>query len=225
MNPTPFCGDLVLTDRVSNAVVEYNLIHDNLMAGCTGAHIDALDLNMDNGVIRGNRIWSCGTQCVFTGDPGSMLIENNMIEETNSCGDCGGPAELALMGTNVVRYNTIEGGDGYGLPDRPGNSTVYANIFLGATYCQTNVANVSVTYSFNIWLSGSGCGSNPKVCVPRLANGSLWTNTDRQADFHLASNDTCAVGAGNPNQYPAQDLDEATRPQGGGTPDAGADER
>ena len=34
------------------------------------------------------------------------------------------------MGENVVRYNTIEGADGYGLPDRPGNSTVYGNIFL-----------------------------------------------------------------------------------------------
>jgi hypothetical protein len=225
MNSTPFCGDLVLTDRVNDAVVEYNLIHDNLMAGCNGAHIDALDLNMVNGVIRGNRIWSCGTQCVFTGDPGSMLIENNMIEETNSCSDCGGPAELALMGDNIVRYNTVEGGTGYGLPDRPGNSTVYGNLFLGGTWCQTGVTNVSVSYSNNVWLSGSGCGTSPKVCVPRLADGSLYTNTDRQADFHLAANDTCTAGAGHPTLYPPRDLDEASRPSGGAVADAGADER
>jgi hypothetical protein len=223
MNSTPFCGDLVLTDRVNDAVVEYNLIHDNLMAGCNGAHIDALDLNMVNGVIRGNRIWSCGTQCVFTGDPGSMLIENNMIEETNSCSDCQGPLELAVMGDVVVRNNTIEGGQGYGRdPDRPGTAIVYGNLFLSGG-CISSNGVVSVTYDYNVFGSGSGCGPHRKVCVPRLADGSLYTNVDRQADYHLHSTDTCAAGAGNPTLYPAQDVDEASRPETG-LVDAGADE-
>ena len=47
----------------------YNLIHDNIGTGCGSVHIDALDLYMVEGVIRGNRIWACGTQCIFTGDP------------------------------------------------------------------------------------------------------------------------------------------------------------
>jgi hypothetical protein len=225
MSSPEFCGDLVSSDRTTNPVVEYNLIHGaKPPPECGGAHDDALDLNFVNGVVRGNRIWDCGSQCLFTGDPGSMLIENNMIEETNTCSDCGGPLELAIMGTNTVRYNTIEGDDGYGRdPDRPGNSTVYGNIFLTGSSCQNGGA-VSVSYDHNIYPPGSnGCGTNPKICTPRLADGNLWTNTDRQADYHLAATDTCALGAG-ANSYPPLDLDQQPRPQNG-TPDAGADER
>ncbi len=109
------CADLIVTGHTFNPVIEYNQIHDNKGTGCNGAHIDALDLNVVNGIIRGNRIWWCGTQCIFSGDPSSMLIENNMIEETNACGDgCDGPQELAVMGDVTFRYNTIEGDDGYG---------------------------------------------------------------------------------------------------------------
>ena len=73
---------------------------------------------------------------------------------------------------------------------------------------------------------GSGaCGTNAKFCTPRLAStGQLWTNVDQNADFHLASNDTCALGAGNSASVAPRDIDEQTRPQGG-APDAGADER
>ena len=64
------CADLIVTGHTFNPVIEYNQIHDNKSTGCNGAHIDALDLNVTNGIIRGNRIWWCGTQCIFSGDPG-----------------------------------------------------------------------------------------------------------------------------------------------------------
>jgi hypothetical protein len=228
------CSDLVQTadEPTQGWVVEYNLVHDNKSAGCGDAHIDAFDVYMVDGVIRGNRIWWCGTQCIFTGDPSSILVENNMIEETRACGSgCAGPQELALMGTFTVRYNTIEGDDGYGKDDprdtRRGSGEVYGNVFLGpAKYtCRDQGSSViRVNRHNNVYPPGSSsCGSAPKFCTPRLANGSLYTDGDRQADFHIAASDTCARGAGPPG-YPAVDLDQQARPQAG-TPDAGADER
>jgi hypothetical protein len=62
------------------------------------------------------------------------------------------------------------------------------------------------------------------VCRPRLADGHLYTDVDRKADYHLHPQDTCARGAGNAGAHPAEDLDEERRPQGGAV-DAGADER
>jgi hypothetical protein len=83
---------------------------------------------------------------------------------------------------------------------------------------------ISASYDYNVFAPGSSvCGAHSKTCTPRLASGNTWTNTDQSADYHLAANDTCALGAGEPGDYPSQDLDGTTRPQG--APDAGADER
>ena len=115
--------------------------------------------------------------------------------------------------------------DGYGRdPDRPGNANVYANVFLTKYVGCAGGGTVSVSYDRNVFAPGSdNCGSNARFCTPRLADGNLYTNVDRQADYHLAANDTCALGAGNQSLYPARDLDEASRPSG--PVDAGADER
>jgi hypothetical protein len=192
------CGDLVSSEHVTGAFVEYSLVHDNKSDGCGGAHIDAFDVNFTDGVIRGNRIWWCGTQCIFTGDPGSMLIEHNVIEETNACGSgCGGPQELAVMGDTEIRYNTIEGGTGYGLePDRPGNANVHHNVFLTYGGCSNDTSGaVRVVCDSNVFPSGGG-GTNAKACVPRLLDGTLWSNVDRQARFRFDPADTCSSGRG-----------------------------
>jgi len=78
------------------------------------------------------------------------------------------------MGTNIVRYNTIEGDDGYGLADRPGNSQVYGNIFLGNAYSRcAGGTNVTVIYDHNVFPPGSSnCGTAAKSCTPRLADGT-----------------------------------------------------
>jgi hypothetical protein len=224
------CSDLVQSGN-AQFVVEFNLVHENKSTGCSGAHIDGFDLNPDDtgSVVRGNRIWWCGTQCIFTGDPGKLLVENNMIEETNACGSgCDGPQEIALMGDTVVRYNTVEGDDGYGCnscsPTRPGNTVIYGNVFLSSYASCAGGGVITASYDYNVFAPGSSvCGAHSKTCTPRLASGNTWTNTDQSADYHLAANDTCALGAGEPGDYPSQDLDGTTRPQG--APDAGADER
>lgn len=194
------CSDLVQSGD-AQFVVEYNLVHDNLDTGCGGAHIDAMDLNpadSPQSVVRGNRIWWCGTQCVFTGDPGSLLVENNMIEETAACGSgCDAPQELALMGNTVVRWNTIEGDTGYGCescsPGRAGNANVTHNLFLSSQGCDTdNGGIVVVACDSNVFVRDPG-GTNSKVCTPKLVSG-LYTDIDRQAQYELASDDTCARG-------------------------------
>ncbi len=214
------CSDLVQSadEPTKGWVIEYNIVHDNKNTGCAGAHIDAFDIYVTDGVIRGNRIWWCGTQCIFTGDPSSILIENNMIEETNACGRSGstGPQELAVMGTTTVRYNTIEGGDGYGRdPDRPGNATIYGNIFLSRYSGCAGGGAVTASYSGNVFAPGHGrLRLELKICTPRLADGNLYTNVDRQADYHLAANDTCALGAGHAANAPPAGSRPAGPPAG-----------
>ena len=69
IGPHTACNDLVLTGRVRGVVVAYNLIHDNIGTRCGSVHIDALDLDMVEGVIRGNRIWACGHAVHLHGRP------------------------------------------------------------------------------------------------------------------------------------------------------------
>lgn len=202
-NPN-LCADLVVTGDVVNPSIIGNSIHDNHSDGCGGAHIDALDLNVTGAIIKGNRIWWCGTQCVFTGDPGTNnLLEDNMIEETNACGSgCDGPQEVALMGDWTVRWNTIEGDQGYGKESstdpRPGNANVNHNLYLSLHgSCDDTSGIVWVNYDSNVWAPpGNTCATanNSTACTPRLAGGTLYSDTDRQADYTLAPNDTCALG-------------------------------
>jgi hypothetical protein len=197
------CGDLVVTGRTDRLQVTDSSIHDNRGDGCGSAHIDALDLNVTNAVIAGNRIWWCGTQCVFTGDPGSGLLEDNMIEETSACGGgCDGPQEVALMGTWTVRWNTIEGDEGYGRePDRPGHMTIEHNLFLtshGA--CDDASGRVTARYDANVFAPplASRCG-DATACTPTFSDGRSYDGADRRADYTLAVNDDCArrhAGAG-----------------------------
>jgi hypothetical protein len=231
LNGEDWCGDIFRVEGSTNLTVEYNQIHGvKGVTPCLGAHTDAMDSQMTNGVIRGNRIWACGGQCVFFhNDSTGTVIENNMIEETNACGgDCGAPDEIGTWGTVTIRYNTLDGNTGFGKEDpndpRPGNANVYANIFLTETVtCNDTTGIVLTTYDHNVWAGGTPNCGNAKVCTPRLTDGTLWTNTDRQADFHLAASDTCARDAGAGAISVAKDIDEQTRPQGAAI-DIGADE-
>ncbi len=130
------------------------------------------------------------------------------------------------MGTMTVRYNTIEGYDGYGRdPDRPGNATIYGNLFLTQYIGCAGGGTVTASYSGNVFRHRAAGQLRYRREVLRAATRErqAYTNVDRQADYHLAANDTCAKGAGSASGLPAQDIDEEARPQGG-APDAGADE-
>ena len=155
-------------------------------------------------------------EITFSGEDFQVLTAAN---RNDAMGHVGGNPNAVVIDT------VLEGDDGYGRdPDRPGNATVYGNLFLSHYNSCAGGGTVSVSYDHNVFApGGGGCGAGAKLCTPRLANGQLYTNVDRQADYHLAPNDTCALGAGKAGAHPAQDLDGEARPRG--AVDAGADER
>ena len=209
------------TNPIHDLHLEYNLIHDNVKIGCSSdAHNDAIQFEGAGTVIRGNRIWNCGTQCIFegAGNPGN-IIENNMVEETNACGPCSDSTEISSADPDVIiRYNTLDGVMRFYNPRRPAaHATVYGNVFLNQNFCDQ-----ASTYSYNVFPRGVHCGTHAVSCTPRVATGNLWTNTDMRADYHLSTRDTCARGAGDPLHFPAFDIDGQRRPLG--AVDAGADE-
>jgi hypothetical protein len=238
-SPGDLCSDLTQSGE-AEGFIEYNDIHGG-HDDCGGVHIDAIDLNPpDAGLgvteIRGNHIWDCGEQCFFVGDPGTWLFENNMVEESSFA--FADAQEIAGMGTGTFRFNTIDGdvgewgkedptpGDGCTAPDdcRPGDVDVYGNLFLeGSPDCDDTTGIVTSDWTNNIWPTAGSTCDGAKVCTPRMSDGNLWTNTDRNANTHISNTDTCARGFGTGNPAtPAKDIDGEDRPNG--TTDAGADE-
>ena len=127
------------------------------------------------------------------------------------------------MGTTTVRYNTIEGYDGYGWdPDRPGNATVYANVFLTKYVGCAGGGTVSVSYDRNVFAPGSdNSGAMPasalrarrrKPVHERRPEGGSPPGRER----HLR------LGCREPVALPRPDS-RSERPSG--PVDAGADER
>ena len=211
-----------------NIFLLYNLIHTDNQNSClnNGDHTDALQIypaggTVDNVVIRGNRFWWCGEQCIFLGDGNytHTVIENNMVEETDACGNCGPAMEVNFFSDNnastgdVFQYNTVEG-----VAQLPNNVPARGNVFLTPQSC------TGAVYSFDVFPAsgGSTCGTSPKRCTPLLASGSFYSG-DRNADWHISSSDTCARDAGDPTSFPPTDIDQQIRPMGK-APDAGADE-
>ena len=212
-----------------NMFLLYNLIHTNNQNPClnNGDHTDALQIypaggTVDNVVIRGNRFWWCGEQCIFLGDGNytNTTVENNMVEETDACGNCGPAMEVNFHSDNnastgdVFQYNTVEG-----VASLPTNVPARGNVFLTPQICQ------SAVYSFNVYPTsgGSTCGTNAKRCTPMWASGSPYSG-DNNADWHISSSDTCARNAGNAPTFPSLDLDRQARPGSNGNVDAGADQ-
>jgi hypothetical protein len=226
----PACEDLVETYDEPVAGIQFirNDIHtDDTVDGftaCNGAHLDGADMRGTNNVWDGNRFWWC-TQCVFYGESDSTgtVFQNNMIEETNACASgCDAPQEVSLPGGGTIRYNTMEGTLTTG-----GTAVVYGNVFLGNNQ-PVQCSGGGMTFTNNTFTDGSGTCNGAKVCSPKLAaTGATWGTGNgsdiANADFRLASDDTCArnYGTGTPVLID-HDWTFESRPQG--TQDAGADE-
>jgi hypothetical protein len=201
--------------------IENNLIHDNHDEGCAGGnpHNDAIQMEADNSVVSGNRIWWCGTQCIFQGYNGQNdVIENNMIEESDGCGRCGDSSEVGAAGNVLFQNNTVRGTVTFSGGTIPAQATVRDNIFLTGVGCDP-----AGTYTYNLFpTNGSTCGTNAKRGTPMLSNGRALSSVV-DADYHLSPLDSVAVDAGSPSSFSATDIDGQLRSLGGAV-DLGADE-
>lgn len=81
------------------------------------------------------------------------------------------------------------------------------------------------TWEYNVVADGSCSAGGGKAGTPAFIGPTPQSSygSSTVPNFHLAANDTVALGAGDPARYPATDYDGNARPQRA-APDAGADE-
>ena len=183
----------------------YNVVHDidagssNTCQGTShaGIHVDCMQNNGGvNITIEGNIFYNCPTSDIqwnpFSGATfGTQVIQNNWFGPTGCCNGLvlGSQTSNSDCSPIIVRNNVLHQDINWVSCSKQGQ--VYSNIFLGS--CSSGSS-----YSYNVFTSGSTCGANSKKCTPKLASGDPgWGGG--QPNPHLASGDTCAVGAGNPS--------------------------
>jgi hypothetical protein len=162
----------------------------------------------------------------MTGDFGVMdniTIENSWFGPTVGVDGTGGPVALNWNATRdcpgaVVRYNTFIDSGFQVVCSVDSSLQLYGNIvpILNDFNCNAWKA----VSSYNV---GEGGTADPS-CGPGsyVAPGGVAFVNRAAGDYHLAPG-SAAIGRGDPNRYPATDIDGQTRPIGS-APDAGADE-
>ncbi len=192
---------------------------------CSGAkHVDCLQfLGGEYVTVRNSRFYNCATTNMILRPyqnalASNVTIENNFLQDTIDNGGISlniGSGGDTISGTNTIRYNS--GGSMSWAPSS-GTVSVVGNAFATGA-CQSNVS-----YSYNVWTPSwsASCGSNAKKANPTFVGPIPTPALNAVApNYHLASTDTVARGAGSSTSYPATDIDGQTRTS---PPDAGADQ-
>lgn len=186
-----------------------------------GSHLECLyAADVQNFTVRNSQFRNCAVMDLFftklSGvDPRGITVENNFFDRTGSHGGSLSKGFYAIkfnevIGTvadMVIRYNSFY--DPIAFTGSFSNARVVANVGP-----QTACA-AGVTFRYNVWTSKT-CGATDKQAASGFADPGNY-------DFHLAAG-SAALGAGDPSEAPAVDIDGDRRPSAT-RPDAGADQR
>jgi hypothetical protein len=208
--------------NTSGAAVPTNILidgvdfHDFTRRQDPNAHVECLQFGAgENVTIRNSRFRNCETQGLFIRSWGgtarirNFVIENNFFDRTTV-----GYYPLRVSTMAGVTYDNIKIRYNSGLQSfivDPGSAT---NVEWVGNFAprEQSMCTSSQTFRYNVW-DDADCSATDK----KAAGGFL---APLVTDLHLLPTSP-AVGAGDPNDHPATDIDGHPR---GDDPDAGADE-
>jgi hypothetical protein len=207
-------------------ITDHNNTCSDVSGSGNGRHVDCMQILAGHYItVRNSTFYNCATSDIiarpFRDSLDNLLFENNFFGEVLHPGAALnlGASGDTFGGTNIVRYNVIQSA-GIQCSPSPGCMQIYGNI-MAIGSCQSG------SYSYNVFFANwsATCGSNSKRGNPSFVGPTPnpgYMNGIRP-NYHLASNDTVALNAGDPNRYPATDIDGQAR-KVGAAPEAGADE-
>jgi hypothetical protein len=200
----------------SNILIDGVDFHDFTRVQDPSAHVECLQFGAgENVTIRNSRFRNCETQGLFIRSWGgtarirNFLIENNFFDATTV-----GFYPLRVSTMQGVLYENIDIRYNSGLqPFLVDDGAATGVEWVGNLAPRPQSAcYASQTFRHNVW-NGADCSPTDQNAAPHFV--------DPQAtDLHLLPSSP-AIGAGDPNDYPATDIDGQPRDT---NPDAGADE-
>ncbi len=226
-------GEVSSGTTISNVLVDGVRFHD--ISRCpSGDHLEVIriDENASNVTIRRSRFVGNdpNTSTIFVtntdtepGDPHDITIENNFFAKTpNAYYAIATQRPVIQTCTNIrIRYNSFAV-----TPLTTACSSGPGSVFKGNVAPRdTGSCPSAFAFSFNVWQSNTNnpCTGTDKVVIgSQFGSDKLGFVGAGSGDLHLAVGSP-AVNAGDPRDYPSDDIDGASRPRGS-APDAGAQE-
>ncbi len=196
-----------------------------------GVTSDGCDLTIERSDIAGNRLGGVSIR------NGSFRLVNNLIVDNGSgAADFGGVRidnAAASPTAQEFAFNTVDGNNAAASAATgsrgvsctgPASAPIAAtgNIVRGGTGGPNIMAGAECSFAYSnlegaATLGDLAAGGNNVDAAPSYVNAGT-------GDYHLAADDDTCTGRADPSAGVAVDRDGEDRPQGGATPDIGADE-